>query len=73
MEGGDRYLMTLTHEIAHHREGAKESQPVQGEPCPVGVLWLQSLQGDCFSQSRTRDLTPHPKRLHPTWVGLASA
>ena len=39
-----------------------ESQPVQGGPCRAGVLWLPSLQGDCFSQGRTRDPTPHPKR-----------
>lgn len=62
MEGGDRYLMTPIHETAQGRDGATESQPVQGGPHPAGVLWLPSLQGDCFSQGRTRDLTPHPKQ-----------
>lgn len=46
--------------------------------CPVGFLWLLSLQGDCFYQGRTRDPTPHPKRggregspAAPHRVGLA--
>lgn len=54
--------MTPIHKTARGRDRATESQPVRGGPCPAGVLWLPSLQGDCFSQGRTRDWTPHPKR-----------
>lgn len=45
-EGEDRHLMILTLQMAHHREGAIGSQPVQGGSCPLVSFGSRASRGN---------------------------